>query len=283
MKPVHDCLSRSMRSTLSSAIAVLVASSLFACSSRSKQQQAQQGEPSEITSPPPLVEMQKMPTTETVPADAAAAEPAPEPEKAQRRPQPTFNNETEIATIVGESGAVMKLAGVAVLRIPDGALRGEGKNLRFAVTKLPAAKGAPPLLGQAFVLEPKLKSSGPPFELTLNVPPEASNVELVVVVPPDPKAKGPKKTEHQTVAPKSIDAAKKQALFELAELPGATIYLTAKQEPGAAPADAGAPAKPGAAAPPAKPGAPAAPAKTGAPAAVPPKAPGPDGGGPAKR
>jgi hypothetical protein len=261
-------------------VAVALAVSPLACSGGAKQQKAE-GEPSTISSPPPLVEMSKMPVTEAVPADAATAEqPPPEPEKPQRRPQPTFNNETEIATIVGENGAVMKLAGVAVLRVPDGALRGEGKNLRFAVVKLPAAKGAPPLIGQAFVLEPKLKSSGPPFELSLNVPPEASNVELIVVVPPDPKAKGPKKTEYQPVAPKSIDAAKKQALFELGELPGATIYLTAKQQPGAAPAgDAGAAAKP-APTTPAKPAAPGAPAKPGA-AAVP-KAPAADAGGPAK-
>jgi hypothetical protein len=273
MKGTKLQLIRSIRSPLVGTIAVLFAASGVMCSGGAKQQKTE-GEQSAISSPPPLVEMSKMPATEEVPADAAAAEPPAEPEKPHRRPQPMFSHETEIATIVGESGAVMKLAGVAVLRIPEEALRGDGKNLRFAVTKLPAAKGAPPLVGQAFVLEPKLKSSGPPFELTLNVPPDTASPELVVVVPPDPKAKGPKKTEYQTVQPKSVD--KKQALFELAELPGATVYLTSKQEPGGAPkpagGDAGAPAKTGtpAAAPPPK-------------APAPPKAPGPDAGGPAKR
>jgi hypothetical protein len=180
--------------------------------------------------PPPEFDI-KMPET-TEPSDAGAAQPAAsasaaEPERAPRRPQPKFSQESVIETIVGEPGAVMALASGAVLHIPDGALR-DGKTLRFALVKTPA-KGGPAKLGEAYELSPLLASSGPAFELTLPLPGGASNVELAVFVPADPKAKPPTKPSYKTLAPKTVDSAKKQVFFELAELPGGDVYLTAKK------------------------------------------------------
>jgi hypothetical protein len=158
-----------------------------------------------------------------------------EPEKAVRRPQPTFSNEQEIATTIGESGAVMKV-GTAVLRIPEGALR-DGKNVRFALSTASPSKGAPPRIGQSFTLEPKLKSAGPAFEITLSLPDGANAVDLVVAT-----AQSSPKIPYRKISPKQVDAKKRQALFELEELPGADVYLTARTEP-AASAQAPAPAK----------------------------------------
>jgi hypothetical protein len=158
-----------------------------------------------------------------------------------RRPQPTFNNEQEIATTIGEGGAVMKLGAAVTLRIPEGALR-DGMNIRFALSTSNPSKSAPPRLGQSFTLEPKIRSAGPPFELSFALPEGASAVDLVVRVAPDPKQKAPQKSDHRLIAPKRVDATKKLALFELEELPGADVYLTKQSAPTAS-ANATSPAK----------------------------------------
>jgi hypothetical protein len=185
------------------------------------------GESSGITAPPPQYEFNVTKEEEPVDAGPQKAEPPPPEPEPQKRTQPKFSSETEIETIVGESGAMMSLGTGAKLHVPDGALR-DGITLRFAVGKAPA-KGAPPKSGEVYVLSPATTSKGAPFELTLPLPPDVAAVELVVAVPGDPKAKPPTKPSFKTVAAKSADPKSKVAIFELAELPGGDVYLTPKK------------------------------------------------------
>lgn len=220
-----------------------------ACAPSSQQQETQSGQ-KDPGGYKPLRQEYEMSMPETVEADAKApgneaTEAPPEPEKQVRRVQPMFSNASEVATIIGEHGAVIKLDNAAALRIPEGALT-DGKKLRFALGTLALDKDAPPKIGQSFALEPNLKSAGPPFELTVLLPAGATSVELVVVVPPDPKNKAAKKPEYRRMSPKSVDAKKREAMFELGELPGSEVYLTPGKAPTAADTSSpkGAPAAP---------------------------------------
>jgi hypothetical protein len=209
-----------------SAMAVLLAFSPAGCGGSNPQpeQATSETQPSEKAPPPAFdVTMSEMPdeTEETPDPSSAATKEVPktsEPEKTVRRPQPTFSNDQEIATTIGESGAVMKIGTAAMLRIPEGALR-DGKNVRFSLSASGPSKTAPPPIGQSFALEPKLRSAGAAFEITFSIPEGANAVELVIMAAPG-------KSEYRKLSPKRVDAKKKQALFELEELPGGDVYLT---------------------------------------------------------
>jgi hypothetical protein len=214
-----------------------IALDTVACARNPQQQETQPGQ-ANPGGYKPLRQEYEVSMPETVESDAnapsnEATESPPEPEKPVRRVQPMFNNASQIATIIGEYGAVMKLDNAAALRVPEGALT-DGKKLRFALGTLALDKDAPPKVGQSFALEPNLKSAGLPFELVVLLPAGTTSAELIVVVPPDPKNKGAKKPEYRRIPPKSVDAKKREALFELAELPGSEVYLTPKTEAAAA-------------------------------------------------
>jgi len=232
---------------LASAMALALALDTVSCGGSKSPAEQAGSEESAIESPPPSFEV-TMPQEVEEPADGGAAEskaePAPsEPEKAIRRPQPTFSTDQEIATTLGESGAIIKLGAIATLRIPEGALR-DGKNIRVALSSSSPSKAAPPALGPSLTLEPKLRSAGPPFEVTFSLPEGVNAVELVVPMAPDSTKKGSSKAEYRRVAPKKIDVKKKQALFELDELPGGDVYLTKGTPPPTPAKESAAPASP---------------------------------------
>jgi hypothetical protein len=184
-----------------------------------------------IISPAPEYEMSKMPEPSTAASKASdagtASAPSPPPAKKPKRSgmQPVFANDNGVSTIVGTQGAVFKVAG-ATLRVLEDALR-DGKDIRFAPSRTPPAKGEPARLGGAFDIGPVLASAGPPFELLLPVPADAGEIVLVTIVRSTTKD-GKANTAITTVAPKSVDDGKHEALFELAALPDGSVYLAKK-------------------------------------------------------
>jgi hypothetical protein len=201
-----------------------------------------------IISPAPEYEMSKMPEPSTAAPTAsevgtAPAPPTPPAKKPKRSGmQPVFANDDGVSTIVGTQGAVFKVAG-ATLRVPEDALR-DGKDIRLAPSRTPLAKGEPVRLGGAFDVGPVLTSAGPPFELLLPVPVDAGELVLVTISRSTTKD-GKANTAISTIAPTSVDAGKREALFELTELRDGTVYLAKKSalptpspEPTAVPATA---------------------------------------------
>jgi hypothetical protein len=205
----------------------MVASFLFvACGGRHAE--AEKPAAPAIVAPPPEYEMRKMPESASaapMASDSAAPAPLPPPAKKSKAMQPVFSNDKGVSTIVGTVGAVFKVAG-ATLHIPEDALR-DGKDVRFAPSRTVPTKGEPARLGTAFDIGPALASAGPPFELVLPLPPDAGDVVLVTVVRSKTKD-GKPKTDVSTLAPKSTDPSKHEALFELAELPEGDAFLAAK-------------------------------------------------------
>jgi hypothetical protein len=191
--------------------------------------------PATIASPPEY-EMSKMPEARSAAprASDAGATPAPPPPPAKKPKgmQPLFTSDKGVSTIVGTQGAVFRVAG-ATLRIPENALR-DGKDIRFAPSRTPSAKGEPARLGAAFDIGPALPSVGPPFELVFPLPADASDIVLVTVLRSKTKD-GKAKTEVSTHAPKSVDPSQHEVLFELAQLPEGDVYIAKKPLPTSSP------------------------------------------------
>jgi hypothetical protein len=182
-----------------------------------------------IISPLPEYEMSKIPEASSAAPKATEGEAAPAPPtpsaKKPKGMQPLFTNDKEVSTVVGTQGAVFRVAD-ATLRIPADALR-DGKDIHLALSPTPPAKDEPARLGTAFTVGPALASVGPPFELVLPFPADAGEVVLITLLRPKTKDKKAK-TDVSTLAPKSVDPSKREALFELAALPEADVYLAKK-------------------------------------------------------
>ena len=171
--------------------------------------------------PPPQFEFQ-VPETEYVEAGAPDG-PDPSETKPKAKPQAKYEDAKEIKTTVGEGGALYRLGGDAVLRIPEETLR-QGKNVYFAIVS--GAGKADGRVGNVYAFEKGVFSHGPPFELTLPMPLEAGAVKLVILRKWKPKKA--KTYERIVVEPKAIDTAKGTAYFELTRLYKSEIWLTTK-------------------------------------------------------
>jgi hypothetical protein len=196
---------------------------LGACGGDRSKQADTASKPLEDRPPPPQFEMS---VPEVVEVEAGAPDaPDPSAEAPKRRPQPKYEDEREVKTTIGESGAVFRVGG-AVLRIPEEALR-RGVNLSLAVQPVGGGK-ADGRVGKIYVVGRGVKSHSTPFELSLPLATDAGTVKLVIQRKWKPK--GQKNFERKIVEPRSIDAAGAAALFELPFLYKGEYWLTTQAQ-----------------------------------------------------
>ncbi|MCC6524362.1 MAG: hypothetical protein IT373_17010 [Polyangiaceae bacterium] len=192
-------------------------------------------EPAPTATPAPLPPPTVTASAEPEPSAAQSASAAPTQPKPSGRPSIMMTGDKEISSTFGSSpGAVLSLHGAdgdATLKIPEYALRGA---INLVMRFENAGKGFGTTLGRIVSITPQdaeaatptptsAESAGPPFELRLPTYGK-DTVNLAVGMIADEGGK--QKITWTVYAPKSVDATKKLAYFEITKLAPSYVHVT---------------------------------------------------------